>query len=90
MWEILLTRLCWPPLLWLVYLTGSLVPITYAIFGYDEPLRDGLLVEDVHGVKRPASFQGTPRYSGVGWNAEHAKGLVLVNAIVVLVGSFWM
>lgn len=82
-WEIAITHLLWPPLLWLVHLTAMVVPLSYAVFGYDAPNREDLLVCDERGVSRPETFRGTPRYEGVGWNAEHAQFFVMIYSLLV-------
>ncbi|KAG4437699.1 hypothetical protein IFR05_006823 [Cadophora sp. M221] len=86
--EFLFTHLFWPPLLWLINLTGSLIPILYAIFGADAPERKDLLCEDSRGVKRPKKFEGMVEYNSFRWNAEHTRLLIFVNAVAVLLLSF--
>ncbi|KAH9213828.1 nucleotide-diphospho-sugar transferase [Leptodontidium sp. 2 PMI_412] len=86
--EVLITHLFWPPLLWFINITGSLMPIFYAIFGADAAERKDLLQKDSRGVWRPKEFAGVVSYDSFRWNAEHTRLLVLVNAVVVLLLSF--
>jgi len=87
----LFTHAFWPPVMWLLALTGFLTPIRYAIWPPDMPAREELLDRDPKtGIARPKEEWKRKRYRRWSvWHELQYSGITIYTA-VVFVGSFFV
>lgn len=72
------TRIGWPPLLWLQFVASALTPIAYTISPPDQPEREELLDRDTKtGVAYPKADARTPRRTMKGW-WRYGRGLFAI------------
>lgn len=87
----LVTRIGWPPAVWLQYLHASLVPPLYAIFPPNINSREEILERDPKtGVKYPKAEVMRPGRNAWGlWRYARAT-LVILYTIFLFTISFWL
>jgi hypothetical protein len=84
----LFTHAFWPPMLWLLALTGSLTPIKYAVWPPDMPDREELLIRDPKtGIARPKEEWKRKRYSNTFWLEMQLSGITIYVTVIFL-GTF--
>lgn len=87
----LLTHAFWPPMLWLVCITGCLTPIKYAIWPPNMPDREELLDRDPKtGVARPKAHWKKARYSKMTFWHEFQYTFVTLFTTTLFVGAFFV
>jgi cellulose synthase/poly-beta-1,6-N-acetylglucosamine synthase-like glycosyltransferase len=87
----LFTHAFWPPMLWLLTLTASLVPIRYAVWPPNMPDREELLLRDSKtGVARPREEWKKKRYSKFALWHEMELSVITLYVTVIFLGSCFM
>jgi len=87
----LLTHTFWPPMLWMVCITGCLTPIRYAIWPPTMPPREELLDRDPKtGLARPKEIWKKTRYSKLAFWHEFQYSFATTFTAMVFVGAFFV
>lgn len=87
----LLTHACWPPLLWLLYLTACWIPIHYTIWPPTMPDREELLDRDPKTqIARPKVEWKKQRWDSSNFMHEAQAQLLTIFTTTIFFGSFFI